>query len=129
MIATLVGMLLGLIFGLIAAGPTGGAFGIAIGAVLGLLAAGAPANAIRPAADAELVREDQQLLCVPKGQVATTTFVRDAGTGQWLDVERCSLTPPGTDLHCDKNCLVLVRGVLPGKKHPVAAGVQQPPFS
>jgi hypothetical protein len=132
MIATLCGMSLGLLFGLIAAGPMGGLFGIAIGAVLGLLAAGAPANVRKPAADAALVREDQHLLCIPNGQVATATFVRDAGTGQWLDVERCSLSPPGADLKCEKNCLVLIRGVKEQSKQPMptrSAGAQQPPFS
>ena len=121
MITTLVAMFVGMVVGTAAGGPSMGALGIVVGAVVGMLLRGTADAVQRAPADAELVREEQQLLCMPKGQVATATFVRDAQQGRWLDVERCTLCTPEDDVRCEKRCLLLVRDVLPARTHPVEA--------
>ena len=126
MITTFVAMFLGMVLGTAAGGPRFGVLGIMIGGVVGMLLRGT-ANAVEQAPEgAELVREEQRLLCVPKGQVATATFVRDAQHGRWLDVARCTLCTPEDDVLCEKRCLSLLRDVLPSRKHPVEAMRIQP---
>ena len=123
MITTFVAMFLGMVLGTAAGGPRFGVLGIMIGGVVGMLLRGTANEVEQAPADAELVREEQRLLCVPKGQVATATFVREAQQGRWLDVARCTLCTPEDDVQCEKRCLVLIRDVLPSRKHPVEAGL------
>ncbi len=126
MITAFLGMLLGAVLGTAAVGPLGGVLGIMIGGVCGMLLAGAMDAVEHARAGAELVREEQRLLCVPKGQVATATFVRDAQNGRWLDVERCTLCTPEDDVPCQKRCLLLIRDSLPRRKHPVKRPQPEP---
>lgn len=119
MFTTFVAMLVGMLFGTAIAGPLGGVLGIVVGIVGGMLLVGARDAVEEPGAEAVLVREEEQLLCVPKGQVATATFVRDARNGHWLDVARCSLCTPENEVGCAKRCLWLMRDTLPARKHPV----------
>jgi hypothetical protein len=114
---TFVGMFLGMLVGLAAAGPLGAVLGIALGGAGGLLVAGAR-NAVQQATPGvATVREEQRLLCMPKGQLATATFVRDAQDGRWLDVERCSLCTPEGEVGCEKRCLHMMRDTLPPRRH------------
>ncbi|HEX5052294.1 MAG TPA: hypothetical protein VFZ65_11010 [Planctomycetota bacterium] len=119
MVTTFVGMFLGLVLGTLVAGPAGGVLGIMIGGVSGMLWSTGSSAVLRARQGARLVREQQRLLCMPKGQVAMATFVRDAQNGQWLDVERCSLCTPEGEVGCEKRCLLLMRDTLPGRTHPV----------
>lgn len=119
MFTTFLAMFAGLVFGFVGFGPLGGALGVALGAVCGLLLAGSRSAVQQPSAGATLVHEQQRLLCVPKGQVATATFVRDANDGRWLDVERCSLCTPEQEVGCEKRCLHLMRDTLSPRKHRV----------
>lgn len=107
-----VGLFLGLAVGATVAGPFGGALGAVIGLVIGMIWAMAVDPSSRIPADAVLVKEERHLLCMPKGQLATTTFVRDAGTRRWLDVERCSLCHPSDHIECGKRCLSLMRDTV-----------------
>lgn len=117
MIATYLAMFLGLVVGAIFGGTAGGALGAMLGGALGMMWTGA-GNAVRRTG-ALVVREELHVLCIPKGQVATATFLRDAGTGRWADVERCTLCSPEDQVLCNKRCLVLVRDALPRRRHPV----------
>ena len=120
MITTLLGSFLGLLFGLVLAGPLGAVFGVVVGTSLGMLWSGS-GEAARPIpAGAKIVHEEQNLMCETKGRVATASFLRDAQSGAWLDVDACSLCDPNDEVHCAKRCLVLIRGALPKSKHPVA---------
>ena len=121
MMFSYVGMFLGLVLGFSLAGPLGAALGTVLGFVMGMMAAGVTRATIAIPADAVLVREQQRLLCVPKGQVATATFVRDAGTNRWLDVERCTLCEPEDQVGCQKRCLLLMRDTLGRHRHPARA--------
>lgn len=119
MITTYLGMLVGLLLGGAAGGPLGAALGLMVGGACGMTWAGVTNAVAKPRPGAELVREDVNLLCVPKGQVAAATFVRETGTGRWLDVERCTLCTPQDEVTCQKRCLLLVRDTLPARRHPV----------
>ncbi|MBM4059503.1 MAG: hypothetical protein FJ265_00190 [Planctomycetes bacterium] len=117
MIITYVGMCAGLLLGFAAAGPLGAALGVLVGLAIGMALSGVTEAKARIPAGAVLAREEQRLLCIPKGQVATATFVRDAHTNRWLDVERCSLCEPQDQVACQKRCLLLIRDALPAQKH------------
>ncbi len=119
MIITYAAMLVGMLVGLAAVGPLGGVLGIVVGGAAGMLLAGAGGAVQRTDTGADTVRETQTLLCIPKGQVATASFVRDASDGRWLDVERCTLCTPADEVGCAKRCLHLLRDVLPPRRHPV----------
>lgn len=119
MITVLSATLCGLLIGLGLAGPLGAALGIVLGFALGMLLAGSRDAALPIPADTPLCREQQHILCETKGRVATAGFLRDGNSGQWLDVEHCSLCDPHDRVRCGKRCLVLIRGVLPGRSHPV----------
>jgi hypothetical protein len=125
MVVTLLGTFLGLVLGFAMAGPAGGTIGAVGGAVIGMLWAGAIGATARVPMPAHLVREQHALLCEPKGQVATATFLRDAVTNRWLDVERCTLCEPADQVGCNKRCLVLMRDVLPPRKHPAVPPATQ----
>ena len=124
MIVTYLGMFFGLALGLIMAGPMGGVVGVVAGMSLGLLWSGAKDARAKVPLGADVVHENQSILCVPKGQVASVEFLRDESSGSWLDVERCSLCAPENEVACAKNCLLLIRDALPRREHtePVAAG-------
>jgi hypothetical protein len=119
MIITYAAMVLGMLVGYLAAGPLGGVLGTLLGAASGLLLAGSRDAVQRPGEGAGTVTEQEVLLCIPKGQIAQATFVRDARDGRWLDVERCSLCAPEDEVGCAKRCLHLLRDTLPPRKHPV----------
>lgn len=119
MITSLLGAFLGLLFGVAIAGPLGGALGVVVGMSMGMLWSGSRDAVRRIPADAKIVNEEQNLMCETKGRVATASFLRDAGTGAWLDVDRCSLCTPDDKVQCAKRCLVLIRGVLPAHRHPI----------
>jgi hypothetical protein len=122
MIAAFVGAGIGVVLGSALGGPFGGALGVLLGAMLGMLWA-AGTDVVDPVpAGAHVAREQHRLLCVPKGQVASATFVRDAHSGRWLDVERCSLCSPEHEVGCQKRCLLLMRDAVPARRHPVAIG-------
>lgn len=122
MITTVLGICFGALLGVATAGPLGGALGAVLGAMTGMMWSGSR-EAVQPLpAGAPIVREEQHLLCETKGRVASATFVRNGDTGAWADVERCSLCNPDDDVRCAKRCLVLIRGVLPARRHPVHAG-------
>ncbi|HEX6810594.1 MAG TPA: hypothetical protein VF384_03120 [Planctomycetota bacterium] len=118
MFAILFGMGFGCVVGVAAAGALGGSLGIVAGAIAGALFTDIVDRSKRVAAGTPLVREEQRILCVPRGQVAQATFVRDAAHGRWLDVERCSLCAPDREIQCEKRCLPLIRSALPPRKHP-----------
>jgi hypothetical protein len=119
MITTLLGAFLGILFGAVIAGPLGAALGAVVGTAIGMLWAGSR-EAVQPLpSDGKVVHEEQNLMCENKGRVATASFLRDAHTGAWLDVEKCSLCDPNDQVQCAKRCLLLIRGVLPASKHPV----------
>lgn len=122
MITTLLGICFGALLGVTAAGPLGGALGAILGAMTGMMWSGSREAARPLPVGTAAVREEQHLLCETKGRVASATFVRDADTGAWADVERCSLCSPADDVRCAKRCLVLIRGVLPARRHPVHVG-------
>jgi hypothetical protein len=126
MILTFLGMFLGMLVGFAMAGPLGGMLGIALGGVSGMLLNGARDAVQRPHAGVEPVREEQHLLCIPKGQVATATFLRDAQDGRWLDVARCSLCTPEGEVGCAKRCLHMIRSTLPPRRHPARPPEPQP---
>ena len=117
--ATYVGMFLGLLLGFALAGPLGGGLGVMLGLVMGMMLSGVDDATRKIPAGAVLAREQRRLLCVPKGQVATATFVRDADTSHWLDVERCNLCEPEDQVGCQKRCLILMRDTLPPRQNPV----------
>ncbi|MFO1077592.1 MAG: hypothetical protein U1E73_07685 [Planctomycetota bacterium] len=109
MILMYVGMALGAVVGYFAAGPVGGAIALGIGALLGLMLAAARDAWIKVPAGTPVEHCQRAQLCVPKGQVADVTYVRDARNGRWLDVARCSLCTPEDEVGCEKRCLLLVR--------------------
>ena len=119
MITTLLAMFAGMLVGAATAGPLGGVLGTILGLSGGMMLSGVRDAVARARPGAELVREDLRVLCVPKGQVASATYVREAATGRWLDVERCSLCTPADQVGCAKRCLLLVRDSLPPRLHPV----------
>lgn len=119
MITSLLGAFLGLLFGVVVAGPLGGALGVIVGMSIGMLWSGSREAVHQIPADAKVVHEEQNLMCETKGRVATASFLRDAETGDWLDVDRCSLCTPDDKVQCAKRCLVLIRSVLPARRHPV----------
>jgi len=121
MIATYVGMFLGLILGLIMVGPMGGIVGVVVGMPMGMLWSSVSDARRKVPEGAEVVRENQSILCEPKGHVASVAFLRDAHTGKWLDVERCDLCTPEDEVGCAKRCLLLIRDALPRRKHAVRA--------
>lgn len=122
MIGGVIGMMLGCVLGLAVAGVPGAMMGVVVGAALGLLWTSTVATPLRPAFGAPLLREECSLLCIPGGQVAQVTLVRDARSGQCLDVERCTLCRPAERVACRKRCLVLARDVLPRRPAGVSAG-------
>ncbi|GAB4152821.1 MAG: hypothetical protein Fur0037_21650 [Planctomycetota bacterium] len=119
MITTMLGALIGLLFGSVFAAAPGGAIGAILGMSLGMLWAGSKNAVFRIPQGAATVDDEQHLLCEVKGRVATASFVRDAATGAWLDVSRCSLCSPDDSVTCAKRCLVMIRGVLPARRNPV----------
>ncbi|MGB3968923.1 MAG: hypothetical protein WBO45_19480 [Planctomycetota bacterium] len=121
MFTTLLAMVVGAVAGAAMAGPLGGVLGTMFGLVAGVTVSGVRDAVARAAPGAAVVREDVRVLCVPTGQVATASYVREAGTGKWLDVARCSLCTPADNVACAKRCLLLVRDSLPPRRHPVAA--------
>lgn len=119
MLTTLFGAFLGLVLGVALGGPLGGCLGVVVGTALAMMWSGCQ-DAARPVpADVPLVRERQRIMCETSGRVATTGFVRDGRTGKWLDVDECSLCEPHDQVRCAKRCLVLIRGVLPARRHPL----------
>lgn len=122
MLARFVGMFFGFVLGYVVAGPVGGAVGLGLGMVTGLLWESVKQAWTPVPTGAAVVHESQAILCIPKGQVATVDYLRDAGSGRWLDVAKCTLCDPEDKVGCAKRCLHLVRDVLPPRKHPV----QQP---
>jgi hypothetical protein len=120
MIVTYVGMFLAVVLGFALAGPLGAAVGAILGMAMGMMLSGVVEATRKARAGAEVVREERRLLCVPKGQVATATFVREAGTRRWLDVERCTLCEPEEKVGCQKRCLLLMRDTLGTRRAPVA---------
>lgn len=121
MVTTYVGMFFGLLLGFALGGPLGGALGIFLGTAVGMMLTVVPKTTIDVRPGTALVREEHHLLCMPKGQVATATFVRDAERSRWLDVERCTLCDPAEKVACAKRCLSLMRDTLPSRKNPVQA--------
>ena len=119
MIVTYVGMFVGVVLGF-AFGPLGAGLGVVLGLAMGMMVSGVMEATRKVPADAELFREERRLLCVPKGQVATATFVRDEATSRWFDVERCTLCEPGEKVGCHKRCLLLMRDTLGTQRTPVA---------
>jgi hypothetical protein len=119
MITTLLAMIAGMAAGTAMAGPLGGVLGTILGLGFGMMWCGVRDAVARPRPGAELVRESLSVLCVPTGQVASATYVREAATGRWLDVARCSLCTPEDQIGCAKSCLHLVRDSLPPRRHPV----------
>lgn len=105
-------------WGLLVAAALGGAagyllagtLGAALGAVLGTLVRTAwvmnrnPARPVPEDARPERVR----VLCIPKGEPAECVIYRDPRTGEWLDVERCALAEPETEIRCHRKCLELL---------------------
>lgn len=121
MVTTYVGMFFGALLGFVLGGPLGAALGVFLGFAMGMMLTTVPATTIKAPAGAELVREEHRLLCMPKGQVATATFVRDVEQSRWLDVEQCTLCTPEDKVACAKRCLTLMRDTLPSRKNPVQA--------
>jgi hypothetical protein len=121
MVTTYVGMFFGLLLGFALGGPLGAALGVFLGFAMGMMIASVPKTVCQAAPGATLVREEHRLLCMPKGQVATATFVRDVEQSRWLDVERCTLCEPEEKVGCAKRCLTLMRDTLPSRKNPVQA--------
>jgi hypothetical protein len=119
MITTLLAMFVGMAVGTALAGPLGGVLGTILGLGMGMIWSETRDAVTRARPNAALVREDLRVLCMPKGQVASATYVREAATGRWLDVERCSLCTPADQVGCAKRCLHLVRDSLPPRRHPV----------
>ncbi|MCA8974285.1 MAG: hypothetical protein KDC98_06160 [Planctomycetes bacterium] len=119
MVAPYIGMFLGLILGLVMAGPAGAVVGVVLGMPLGMLVSGVTDARREIPQGTEVMREQQAMLCVPKGQVADVTFLRDARRGHWLDVERCTLCRPEDEVTCAKRCLLLIRDALPHRRHTV----------
>ncbi len=105
----------GLVLGTLAAGPPGGSLGSIIGLVFGLLMlTGREAVGLREGAKTHLKKE--RLLCIPKGQVAECSFLREDGTGRWLDVASCSLCNPAEEISCMKRCLILMNDMVGPRK-------------
>lgn len=112
MLLSVFGILIGTALGALG-GPLVATLGAVFGLVAGMLLANVVNNVRRVRTGHTTAPDAQHILCVPKGQVATTTFVRDAETGEWLDVAACSLCTPANEVNCQKNCLVLVRDSVP----------------
>ena len=121
MIITYVSMFLGVVIGFALAGPLGGMAGTMLGGAMGMMVSGVTKATRRIPADAEFAHDERRLLCITKGQVATATFLRDAGSGRWLDVERCTLCEPAEPVTCQKRCLVMMRDTLPPRRNRVRA--------
>ena len=60
-------------------------------------------------------RNDRFWIVCPRGAGAVLcTFVRDAGTGCWADVVRCSAFVAPADVSCPKDCMKLANQTLEG---------------
>jgi hypothetical protein len=107
-----VGVLLGAALGALLAGSPGGVLGAFCGAALGL-----GFGSVRPsrarAAGQNAHCEEHSVVCISRGEVARCLLWRDDETGEFVDVESCSLEPPGVRPRCAKRCLELLPGGLP----------------
>ena len=107
MIRSVVGILVGAVLGLLVFGPMGGALGAFCGLALGLLAGAVVPSSSAVPAGADVHREQHKVVCISKGEVGDCVMLRDTGTGEFLDVESCSLEKQGRP-RCLKRCLDLI---------------------
>lgn len=121
MVTSYVGMFLGLLLGFAFGGPLGAALGVFLGLAMGMMWSTVSRVTIPVPAGTALVHEAHRLLCMPKGQVATATFVRDVAKSRWVDVERCTLCEPEDKVACAKRCLTMMRDTLPSRQNPVGS--------
>lgn len=101
----------GLLVGFLAAGPGGGILGSVLGLMMGLLLL-TGRDAVRPTSGAKTHLEKDSVLCIPKGQVAECSFVREDERGRWVDVASCSLCHPPEEIGCRKRCLILMNDMV-----------------
>ena len=117
MVRTVVSMVIGAGLGVLLAGTPGGILGVLCGAAVGLLWALVPDPPAGVPAGVAAHSEQQDVLCIPKGQVAQSVLVRDDRTGRWLDVVSCSLCPEGA-VRCGKRCLRLLNESIEAPREP-----------
>lgn len=115
LLETTVGALLGGALGAAMAGPLGGVLGALLGSLVGSFWRMGSRSFARAPSAAGVVREPHDLMCIPKGELAHCTLVRDAATGAWLDVEECSLCEHPDHVLCTKRCLVMLEDAEPAK--------------
>jgi hypothetical protein len=104
-------LLCGLLVGFVAAGPGGGVIGSVLGMMMGLLLL-TGRDAVRPTWRGKTHLQSDRVLCIPKGQVAECSFVREDATGRWVDVASCSLCHPPEEIGCRKRCLILMNDMV-----------------
>jgi hypothetical protein len=111
-------IILGLIgFGLGAiVGPYFALAGLAVGALIagGWLMITGVGHDVGPAV---LEKHTERVLCVPRASIAECDMTRDAQTGRWLNIERCSICSPESNVDCEKRCLIVMNDTVrrPGR--------------
>ena len=108
MIRSIVGLLLGGALGMVLAGSLGGALGAVCGAGLGMLWGSVRPSHTGVKDGTAVTREEREVVCISRGEVADCVMLRDQETGDLVDVESCSLEPEGVHPRCFKRCLDLL---------------------
>jgi hypothetical protein len=52
----------------------------------------------------EVRRRRLRFVCPVLHEGVKCTAVQNIGTGQWVDIERCSAFTPASNVHCPKTC-------------------------
>jgi hypothetical protein len=111
-----------IILGLIgfALGATIGPYAAIAGLALGLLVAGGWLMITSVSQDVGVPIVEQhteRVLCVPNASIAECEMTREAQTGRWLDVHRCSICTPEDNIDCEKRCLLVMNDTVrkPGR--------------
>ncbi len=87
-------------------GPVGAGIGAAIG--LSIAAVWIAIEGLPQSGPAVIETHTERVLCVPHASIAECKMTRDATTGLWLNVEKCSLCEGEDKILCEKCCLVVM---------------------